>query len=153
MAKDEQEIVIPEGCVEAEESSYEPEPFTAIVNEATGEIEQRLPLTGKIEIADPDDPESTIEVTPAQLRDLSIQRTIDHDREQARKIAGDGGSISAAQALSEVQREAEAAGEQLSAAETLARAEERAGSAPADPPARELLLAGEPVKLAIEKVR
>lgn len=146
----------PADCEEAEESSFEDESFTVIVNEATGEIEQRLPLTGKVEVADPDDPEGTIEVTPAQMRDLSIRRTIEHNREQLDRLTGDepASGPAALQALATVQREAEAAGEELSASEALARAEERiAESSAGGDSITALRSEGVDVKLSIEKVR
>jgi hypothetical protein len=128
-----------------------------IVNAATGEIEQRIEGSGKIEIADPADPDGkrTIEVTAAQLRDLSLKRSIEHMAESHERVLADHDRTAdlTASALAEVMREAEDAGERLDPAEALSRAQDKlpdAEPAATDPPS-EVRHDGEAVKLTIEK--
>jgi hypothetical protein len=128
-----------------------------IVNAATGEIEQRIEGSGKVEIADPDDPDGkrTIEVTAAQLRDLSLKRSIEHMAESHERVLADHDRTAdlTASALAEVMREAEQAGERIDPAEALSRAQEKlpdAEPAATEPPS-EVRHDGEAVKLTIEK--
>lgn len=137
--------------------SEKPASETLIVNAATGEIEQRIEGSGKVEIADPADPDGkrTIEVTAAQLRDLSLKRSIEHMAESHERVLADHDRTAdlTASALAEVMREAEEAGERIDPAEALSRAQEKlpdAEPAATEPPS-EVRHDGEAVKLTIEK--
>lgn len=128
----------------------EPEPATLLVNEATGEVEQRLPASGKITVDDGEG--GTLEVTPAKLRDLSVQRAIDHTRDVSGEVLAPG-PREASSAVEQVLAEARDAGEELSPSEALARAQEAissSSSATVSAPDR-VLVDGEPVAYRIEK--
>lgn len=114
-----------------------------LVNEATGEIEQR-------------GFEKKSDATDAAK--AAVERALEHAREQHERLLGENEAPAdlAATALAEVYREAREEGEDLAPADALARAQERIdagtdGGGATEPPS-EILHEGEPVKLVAKKL-